>query len=186
MTEFERRYLGVETTITGKKLGGYAAVFDSVTSLRGQFLERIAPTAFRSVLESPDLDVVALFNHDENLLLARTSNGSLRLSTDSRGLEFDMDLNLDTTLGNDVRAMVDSGLIQKCSFAFRVGAEEWSTHQGQQLRTITSFAELGDVSVVTKPAYDTTSVSLRSEPTGFTPNLYTQLAQIRARRLKGM
>lgn len=164
MTDIERRFVDMEATVTGKKLGGYAAVFDSITDLRGLFLERIAPSAFRSVLASPDLDVVALFNHEENLLLARTSNGSLRLSTDSHGLEFDMDLNLETTLGKDIRAMVDSGLIRKCSFAFRVGADDWSSHEGRDLRTINSFSELGDVSVVTKPAYNTTSVSLRSKP----------------------
>jgi HK97 family phage prohead protease len=162
MTEIERRYASLETTITGNKLGGYAVVYNEISDI-GPWLERIAPTAFRSVLNSPDLDVRGLLNHNPDMLLARTPN-TLRLTSDSHGLEFELDLP-DTTAGHDVREMVDAKLITGCSFGFIADGQTWSTHDGKDLRTHTDVKRLLDVSVVTYPAYEGTSVSLRSKPT---------------------
>ena len=165
MTDIERRFASLDTAITGRKLSGYAAVHNQVTDI-GYYFEQLAPTAFRSALAS-DHDVRGLLNHDPNMLLARTPN-TLRLSTDAHGLQFELDLP-DTTVGNDVRTLVDSGLITGCSFGFRMdksgGGQEWSAHEGRDLRTITSIAQLLDASVVTYPAYDGTEVVLRSKPT---------------------
>lgn len=179
MTEIERRFASVETNITGNKLGGHAAVFNQITDI-GPYLERLSPNAFRSVMASPALNVVGLYNHNPDLLLARTPN-SLRLSTDTEGLEFELDLP-DTTLGRDVRAMVDAGLITGCSFGFIADGQDWSSHEGRDLRTHTSVARLLDVSVVTYPAYQGTHVSLRSNPHAAT-NGRTQLVRARARLL---
>jgi HK97 family phage prohead protease len=181
MGEIERRFVDLQTTITGKKLGGYAAVYGQRADIGGYYLESLAPTAFRSVLAS-NPDVRGLLNHDPNMLLARTRNGSLKLSSDSHGLQFELDIP-DTTLGNDVRTMVDSGLITGCSFGFIAGEQDWSTHEGRDLRTHTSVASLLDVSVVTYPAYQGTSVSLRSKPTIPADSIdrRTQLIRARAR-----
>jgi len=157
----ERRFVSLETQVTGKTLAGYAAVYRQITDI-GYYLEQLEPTAFRSVLAS-DPDVRGLLNHDPNQLLARTRNGSLKLSSDSHGLQFELDIP-DTTLGNDVRTMVDTGLITGCSFGFIADEQDWTTHEGRDLRTHTSVAKLLDVSVVTYPAYEGTSVSLRSKP----------------------
>lgn len=168
MSDIERRFVSLETQITGKKLQGYGAVFNQRTDIGGYYFEELAPTAFRSVLSS-DPDVMGLFNHDPNMPLARTRNGSLKLSTDSHGLEFEMELNLDTTLAKDVRENVNSGLLTGCSFGFIAGpvpdGQHWDVHEGRDLRVHTSVAELLDVSVVTYPAYKGTSVALRSKPT---------------------
>jgi HK97 family phage prohead protease len=185
MNDIERRFTSLETTITRNKLGGYAVVYNQSTDL-GPFLERIAPTAFRSVLASPDLDVRGLLNHNPDLLLARTPH-TLRLSTDSSGLEFELDLP-DTTVGRDVREMVDAKLITGCSFGFIPDGQDWSTQDGRDLRTHTSVGRLLDVSVVTYPAYQGTSVSLRSKPTSTTPiDIRTQiaLAKVRAHQPRG-
>lgn len=162
MTDIERRFVNLESTVTGRKLGGYAAVFNRHTDL-GPCLEMLEPNAFRSVLDSQD-DVVALLDHNMGQLLARTQNGSLKLSADSHGLEFELDLNLNTTLGTDVREMVDSGLLTSCSFGFRPGEFRWDKYEGRDLWVQTSVAWLRDVSVVTLPQYPETSVSLRSKP----------------------
>ncbi len=162
MSDIERRFAPLETEITGRKLGGYAAVFNQIADI-GQYLEQLAPTAFRSALSAPDRDVRGLFNHDPNMILARTPN-TLRLSTDSHGLQFELDLP-DTTLGNDVRTMIDSGLISQCSFGFIADQQDWSERDGRRLRTHTSVGSLLDVSVVTYPAYTGTSVSVRSQHT---------------------
>ncbi|MGY4713058.1 HK97 family phage prohead protease [Mycolicibacterium sp. CBM1] len=168
MTDIERRFASLETAITGNKIGGYAAVFNQRTDL-GPYTEVLASTAFRSALASPTLNVAALLNHNEDKLLARTTNNSLRLSADSHGLQFEFDLNPDLSITNDVRAMVESGLITGCSFAFRMdpsgSGQNWTRDEGRDLRTITSIASLHDVSVVTYPAYDGTAVSLRNKPT---------------------
>ncbi|APE14141.1 hypothetical protein BOH72_01765 [Mycobacterium sp. WY10] len=162
MTNIERRFADLQTAITGKKLSGYAAVFNQRTDI-GHYWEQLAPTAFRSVLAAPELDVRGLLNHDPNMLLARTPN-TLRLAADSHGLEFSLDLP-DTTVGHDVRTLVDSGLITGCSFGFVAGEQDWSTHDGRDLRTHTSISRLLDVSVVTYPAYQGTNVAVRSKPT---------------------
>jgi HK97 family phage prohead protease len=178
MTDIERRFVDLQAQITGKKLGGYAAVYNQRSDI-GAYLEMLAPTAFRSVLASPELDVRGLLNHDPSLLLARTPH-SLRLSSDSHGLEFELDLP-DTTAGNDVRAMVDAGLITGCSFGFVADQQDWSTHEGRDLRTHTSVGRLLDVSVVTYPAYEGTNVSLRSKPTTPATDGRSQLIRARAR-----
>lgn len=186
MHDIERRFATLETVITKNRLVGYAAVHDQISDV-GPYLERLAPTAFRSALASPNLDVVGLLNHDENQLLARTPD-SLRLSADSHGLEFDMTL-VDTALSRDVRAMVEANLIRGCSFAFVAGTEDWTTHEGRDLRTHTSIGRLADVSVVTRPAYQTTNVSLRSKPATTTQiDIRTQIARakVRATSSKGI
>jgi hypothetical protein len=163
MADLERRYATLETNLTRNTLAGYAVVYNQITDL-GPCLERIAPTAFDAVLSDPGLDVVGLLNHDPNSLLASMSNDSLKLSSDPHGLHFEMTL-LDTTLGNDVRAMVDSGLITGCSFGFYPGESEVTPHEGRKLWTQTSVRKLVDVSVVDRPQYQGTSVSLRNIPT---------------------
>lgn len=165
--DIERRFATLDTVITGNKLGGYAAVYNEVTEIGDYYLERLASTAFRTVLASSDLDVRGLINHNPDKLLARTPN-TLRLSSDSKGLEFELDIPA-TTDGNDVRAMVEAGLITGCSFAFIAGeldvGEVWTPEpDGRQLRTHVSVKALLDVSVVTYPAYQGTTVSLRSKP----------------------
>jgi len=181
MIDVERRFVGLQTTITGKRLTGYAAVFNQRADIGGYYFESLAPTAFRSVLTSPDLDVRGLFNHNPDKLLARTTNDSLRLSTDSHGLSFEMDLNDDIPSAAEVRAMVETGLITGCSFGFIAGEQDWSTHEGRDLRTHVSVQALLDVSVVTYPAYQGTSVSLRSKPTIPAADGRTQLIRARAR-----
>lgn len=143
-----------------RKLYGHASVFDSYAELPGH-LERMDPGAFTEVLRSPDTDVRALFNHDPNQILGRQSAGNLRLSVDSQGLEFEVDLP-NTTLGNDVRELVRTGLITGASFGFIPGKDKWSKIEGRSVRTHTSVRRLLDVSPVTFPAYGTAEVSMRS------------------------
>jgi HK97 family phage prohead protease len=162
MAERERRAIAgtVETRGDGaesRALSGYAAVFGQRTSIMGLFDERIAPGAF-SVAVARD-DVRALFNHDANYVLGRTSAGTLRLSEDAYGLRYDIDVP-DTSAGRDVLTLVSRGDVQGSSFAFEVEAEEWDHTAQPPLRTITRV-KLYDVGPVTFPAYEQTSVSAR-------------------------
>jgi len=140
-------------------LEGYAAIFDSPTELMPGLIERIAKGAFTSALERPD-DVRGLFNHDANYVLGRTKNETLRLAQDDKGLKFDIDLP-ETQIARDISTSIDRGDIDGCSFAFTVKSEQWDEQDEGDLRTILDV-ELFDVGPVTYPAYEDTSVALRS------------------------
>ena len=138
------------------RLSGYAAVFND-NSVPLPFVERIAPGAFRKTLsETPDVRL--LINH-EGLPLARTKNGTLTLSEDERGLYMDAVI-ADTQEGRDLYTLVQRGDLDQMSFAFRVIRQKWNENRTERLLTELSLAD-GDVSVVTYPAYPTTSVEAR-------------------------
>jgi len=138
------------------RLRGYAAVFNDA-SVPLPFKETIAPGAFRKTLsETPDVRL--LINH-EGLPLARTKNGTLTLSEDDRGLFMDAII-ADTTEGRDLYKLVERGDVDQMSFAFRVIRQKWNEDRSVRTLTEVSLAD-GDVSVVTYPAYPTTTVEAR-------------------------
>jgi HK97 family phage prohead protease len=140
------------------RLSGYAAVFND-DSVPLPFIERIAPGAFRKTLtETPDVRL--LINH-EGLPLARTKNGTLRLKEDEIGLYMDADLP-DTQAARDLYTLVERGDVDQMSFAFRVIRQRWNEGRTERTLTELSLAD-GDVSVVTYPAYPTTTVEAREQ-----------------------
>ena len=139
------------------RLSGYAAVFND-DSVPLPFIERIAPGAFRKTLtETPDVRL--LINH-EGLPLARTKNGTLQLQEDSVGLFMDAELP-DTQAARDLHTLVQRGDVDQMSFAFRVIRQKWNEGRTERTLTELSLAD-GDVSVVTYPAYPTTTVEARA------------------------
>jgi len=151
----ERR-AATELRAAGRRLEGYAAVFDSPARIGG-FTEIIKPGAFRATLEAR-ADVLALVDHDPARLLARTASGTLRLAEDSRGLSFAIDVP-DTQLGRDVLALAERRDLGGMSFSFRTKAEGWPAADRRELRAV----DLIEVSVVQAfPAYSATSVQARS------------------------
>tara|TARA_R110000868_G_scaffold204113_2_gene452131 strand:+ start:2324 stop:3151 length:828 start_codon:yes stop_codon:yes gene_type:complete len=139
------------------RLAGYAAVFNEA-SVPLPFKETIAPGAFRKTLsETPDVRL--LINH-EGLPLARTKNATMTLSEDERGLYFSAEL-ADTSEARDIYQLVSRGDIDQMSFAFRVIRQKWSEDRSRRVLTEVSLAD-GDVSMVTYPAYPTTSVEARN------------------------
>lgn len=153
----------------GGTISGYAAVFNQETEIGGMFREQIAPGAFDVAIQSDD--VRALFNHDPNYVLGRTTNGTLRLSSDGRGLRYDVDLDPEDPDAQRVRAKIRRGTVNGSSFGFIVEEERWQDpKKGTRdlpLRTIVR-ASLFDVSPVTYPAYPQTSVSARSKAQAIT------------------
>jgi HK97 family phage prohead protease len=138
------------------KLVGYAATFNNPTSIGGLFTEVIAPGAFTDSIVQDN--IVALVNHDQNLVLGRNVSGTLTLREDAKGLYFEIDLPA-TTTGKDIGVLVQRGDISECSFAFVAQDEAWDYET--DTRTLNKV-KLFDVSVVTDPAYNNTSVSARS------------------------
>jgi HK97 family phage prohead protease len=140
------------------RLAGYAAVFNE-SSVPLPFKESIAPGAFRKTLtETPDVRL--LINH-EGLPLARSKNGTLKLNEDDRGLYFEAEL-ADTTEARDIYKLVERGDVDQMSFGFRVIRQKWSEDRSRRVLTEVSLAD-GDVSVVTYPAYPTTTVEAREK-----------------------
>ena len=131
---------------------GHAAVYNQLSEDLGGFQERILPGAFDDVLGN---DVRAFFNHDPNFILGRTSSGTLKLSTDKKGLNYSFDVP-DTTAGRDLLVSMKRGDITQSSFAFQVEKDSWKdTSKGTEIRTIEKVSRLFDVSPVSIPAYPT-------------------------------
>lgn len=168
--KIERRYTlqplaMVEIETNGAKatdentISGYAAVFNSDSQDFGGWVERIAPGAFTNNLND---DAYALFNHSMNHVLGR-NKVNVKLEQDERGLKYTIKLP-STTTANDLRNLVKEGIINKSSFAFTVAEERFikSSDDKPHVRIIERFERLYDVSPVTVPAYEDTSVGMRS------------------------
>lgn len=157
----ERRVLqgspAVRAADAGKTAGGYAAVFNSETDIGGWWREKILPGAFSKAIKG---DVRALFDHNSGRLVGRTTSGTLRLSEDDHGLQFENDLP-STADGNDIATLLERGDLTGMSFGFRVTHDEWDETVNPPLRSIHEV-ELFEISYVTFPAYDATEAALRS------------------------
>lgn len=136
---------------------GYAAVFNSKTSIGDYFEEVIMPGAFARSL-SENGDIRALFNHNWDNVLGRTKSGTLRLEEDERGLRFEIELP-NTSVGRDLAESMSRGDINQCSFGFWITEETWDYSVEPALRTIHEV-ELYEISIVSLPAYDDTEASL--------------------------
>lgn len=142
---------------------GHAAVFGKRTwigSKRWGFWEEISPGAFTKTIG--EADVRFLHNHDPNLVLARNTAGTLRLSEDAAGLAVDADM-APVSYAQDLAVLLERGDVTQMSFAFDMITYEWSTlDDGTDLLRHLECG-LWDVSTVTYPAYSETDASLRMD-----------------------
>lgn len=163
MVTAERRFTAVPVETRagdGRKIGGYAALHNTYSSNLGGFVEQFAASTWNETRGRGWPDVLARYNHDDNLLLGTTGGGTLRLEIDGTGLLYDVTL---PQARADVWELVSRGDVRKSSVAFRVMPEgdEWGlTDQGFPLRTVTS-AQLVDVAPVNLPAYPDTTAGVR-------------------------
>lgn len=145
----------------GKKISGYAIVFNKpskpIPDGDSSFTEIIDPKA----LENTDLsDVVMLSNHDYSKPLATVKAGTLKLNVDEKGLHFEATLP-NTTDGSDTFENVKAGNIDSASFRFANASDQWSKDDdGNVTRTITNIGDIFEISSVTVPAYDDSSVEV--------------------------
>lgn len=144
-----------ENEVTDGRLVGYASVFSEYSPQPGHF-EAIHDRAFDDVLGG---DTLALWNHNMDYVLGRTTSGTLKLSTDSRGLHYELDLP-DTRYARDLRVLVERGDVRGSSFGFIPGEDEWTTRARRRIRTHLKIQRLIDVSPVAMPAYESTTVGL--------------------------
>ena len=147
---------------------GYAAVFNQRALIwesewsGWKYMEVIDRNAFDGADMS---DTVFKYNHgDVAMILARTSNNTLTMNTDDKGLRISADI-IDTNNGTDVYKLIKRGDLNKMSFAFTVKNERSESDRENKIytRTITAFDKIYDVAVVDFPAYDGTSIQARSK-----------------------
>ena len=145
---------------TGPVIAGYFAVFNNPTELWPGCIEQVAPGAFASSLNG---DVRALIDHDTRLVIGRTVAGTLSLLEDETGLYGEIKINEHDSDAMNLYARVQRGDVSQCSFGFDIVAEDYIVSPDGQTCTWTiREVKLYEVSVVTFPAYDATSVSARN------------------------
>lgn len=164
-------------------VAGYASTFNDPYVLYEDgeiiFREQVDPSAFD---ETDMSDVIMQYNH-EGRVFARITNDTLRVTPDERGLYIEADLG-GTEIGRELYEEIRGGYTDKMSFGFIVNAEEELRTEAEDgrvdiLRTITGISKLFDVSAVSIPANDGTSigVSTRSKIDGV-------IEEVRAERLE--
>lgn len=167
MERIEWRFLpleGAEVRADGeaRKLEGYAAMFNTEAVIWGLWREEVAPGAYKKAVKEGDIR--ALWNHDTNIVLGRNKAGTLELAEDDKGLR-SVITPPDNEWGRPVVDAVQRGDVTGMSIAFRVVKEAWwyPPEGSKELpkRTIKE-AKLYDVSPVTFPAFESTSISARS------------------------
>lgn len=167
--ELERREVVIEVTAeeneSGSVITGRPIVFDSMTNI-GEFDEIIE----RGALNNTDLtDVRFLVNHDlSKIPLARSrrnnGNSTMTLTVDEQGMF--IRAILDTENNADAQALysaIQRGDISGMSFLFSVTDERWENLESEHpTRHILAIGAVIEVSAVTFPAYDSTSISARN------------------------
>lgn len=163
-----------------KRVKGYATTFDQPYKLWGDNSVEIWEVVDRNAFAKTDTsDVIMQFDH-QGRVFARTRNKTLALRSDEHGLLIDADLG-GTEIGRELYEEIKGGYIDRMSFGFTVRGDEWSDRMedGVEIRTrrITDIGKLYDVSAVSIPANDSTSISVRSLVDG-------EIARIEAERLE--
>lgn len=166
-----------------KIVSGYASVFNTPYTLFEDdelvIQEQVSDKAF----ENADItDVIFQYNH-EGRVFARVSNETLKVALDDKGLSIEADLG-GTDIGNQLYQEIKGGYTTKMSYGYTVDGAEWTESRlddGRilELRTVTSVSKVYDVSAVSIPANNATSISVRNLSDGV-------IEQVRAERLKAL
>lgn len=166
-----------------KTVAGYASTFNEPYVLYEDDDLIYREQVDRSAFDETDMsDVIMQYNH-EGRVFARITNNTLRVSPDDKGLFIEADLG-GTELGRQLFDEIRGGYTDKMSFGFIVSADEELRSKDEDgrvdiLRTITGISKLFDVSAVSIPANNGTSigVSTRSRIDGV-------IEEVRAERLE--
>lgn len=143
-----------------KFIEGYFAVFNSETEIWDGFYEKIQKGAFNNSIKNNDIR--CLFNHDSGFVLGRTSNQTLELKSDDKGLWGRVKINPADSSAMDVYSRVQRGDISGCSFGFNPTNENYEDRDDGVLCTVLD-ADTIEVSICTFPAYEQTQIQARQK-----------------------
>ena len=155
----------VKTREEGDKryLEGYFAVFGETYQVFDGWTETIERGAFARYLASGK-DVKVLWNHDTNIVLGSTGNGTASLREDEKGLYGSVEINENDQDAVNAYARIARGDVNGCSFGFDIARqEEWWDDDGVYHTKLTEIDPLYEVSACTFPAYKATSISARNK-----------------------
>lgn len=182
--KFELRAEGEE-----REVAGYASTFNDPYILWEEpgfrVREQIADTAFD---ECDMSDVIMQYDH-VGRVFARNTNGTLDVAPDKVGLHTVARLG-GTTIGRQLYEEIDGGYTTKMSFGFIVSERSKEVTEDSEngfidvLVTITKIRKLFDVSAVSLPANNGTSISARSFGEGVIAEVREELSKKRARDIK--
>ena len=164
----EQRILNMKDVKTreegGKRyLEGYFAVFGETYQVFDGWTETIERGGFARYLASGE-DVKVLWNHDANIVLGSTGNGTASLREDEKGLYGSVEINENDQDAVNAYARIARGDVNGCSFGFDVARqEEWWDDDGVYHTKLTEIDPLYEVSACTFPAYKATSISARNK-----------------------
>lgn len=156
----ETRYFNIEyKSLDNNEIQGTASSLNSPYDMGG-FDEVIDENAFD---EADFSEAAALFNHDQNIVLGRVKNDTLKIKRNGNKLVYTINPP-DTSAAKDVVTLIKRGDIYQSSFAFdlKEDGDMWEYMEGRYLRTIKKINKVYDVSPVTYPANPNTSVASRS------------------------
>jgi len=183
-TKNEREYRNLAELLAPqedeKRVHGYATTFDQPYKLGGDESFELWEVVDRGAFNNTDMnDVIMQYNH-EGRVFARTKNNTLALRSDEHGLFIDADLG-GTEIGRQLYEEIKGGYTDKMSFGFTVRGDKREEHMegGKTIltRTITDIGKLYDVSAVSIPANDATSISVRTFVNG-------EIERLKAERLE--
>lgn len=166
-----------------KMVKGYASTFNQPYTLweDDEFVvqEQVDSKAFDGADMS---DVIFQYNH-EGRVFARVSNGTLNVAVDDTGLSIEADLG-GTDIGQQLFQEIRGGYTTKMSYGYTVNGSEWEERKLEdgrtlELRTITQINKVFDVSAVSIPANNATSISVRNLSDGV-------ISEVKAERLKAL
>lgn len=149
----------------GAIITGVPIVFNADTDL-GYYTERIAPNA----LDNTDLkDVRFLVNHNTDMIpLARSrnnnANSTMQMSVDENGMNIRVNLDVEgNPEAKSLYSAISRGDVSGMSFMFTVDEDKWEgINTEHPTRTILSISKVFEVSAVTFPAYEQTSIEAAS------------------------
>ena len=176
LSQIERR----ESQDGEKTVEGYATTFNTPYVLWSYDGYTVMEQIDREAFKDCDMtDVIMQYNH-EGRVFARTGNGTLEVSPDLKGLHIRANLG-GTELGSQVYEEINGGYTNKMSFGFKVGEDKREVTEDHEnntvtvLRTITKISKLYDVSAVSLPANDATSISARDFGDGLIEEIKQEL-----------
>ena len=145
-----------------RTLRGTPIVYGSATDIGGYFREIIEPGA----LDGANLkDVPLLVNHDQVMIpVARSRNNTprstMRLMPTSTGLDMEADIDVKrNSKAAELDSAIDRGDLTGMSFKFSVAEERWDgLDTDYPTRHILRFDTIAEISAVTWPAYEATSI----------------------------
>ena len=140
-------------------LEGYFVRYDDIFNVAPGATESIAPGAFE---ESIHGDVRALYNHNHDIILGRTSAGTLTLEDRELGLWGSVKINPKDSQAMDAYERVKRGDVSGCSFGFEIEKESTEIKDDGSVHwTIEKVNPLFECSLCVFPAYQKTSISAR-------------------------